>query len=45
MIQAGIARVVAPDFPIPDRWEESFKMSQSMFDEARVELTLLEIPE
>ena len=45
MIQAGVARVVAPDFPIPDRWEESFKMSQSMFDEARVELTLLEIPE
>lgn len=43
LIQAGIERVVAPDFPIPDRWAESFKMSQSMFDEAKVELTLLEV--
>jgi len=45
LIQAGISRVVAPDFPIPDRWEESFKLSKSMFDEARVELTLLELPQ
>lgn len=45
LIQAGVSRVVAPDFPIPDRWEESFKLSRSMFDEARVELTLLEVPE
>lgn len=43
LIQAGIVRVVAPDFPIPDRWEESFNMSQSMFQEASVELTLLEV--
>jgi dCMP deaminase len=43
LIQAGIKRVVAPDMPIPDRWMENFKMSQSMFKEAGVELTLIEI--
>ncbi len=43
LIQAGITRVVAPDFPIPDRWIDSFMMSQSMFREAKVDLTLLEV--
>jgi dCMP deaminase len=43
LIQAGITRVVAPDFPIPDRWIDSFTMSQSMFREAKVDLTLLEV--
>jgi len=43
LIQAGITRVVAPDFPIPDRWIDSFTMSQSMFREANVDLTLLEV--
>ncbi len=44
LIQAGVRRVVAPDLPIPDRWEESFNLSRSMFNEAKVELTLLELP-
>jgi dCMP deaminase len=43
LIQAGIRRVVAPDLPIPDRWAESFAMSQSMFKEANVQLTLLDV--
>lgn len=43
LIQAGIKRVVVPDLPIPDRWVENFKMSQSMFDEANVDLNLIEV--
>lgn len=43
LIQAGIKRVVVPDMPIPDRWSESFDMSQKMFKEATVELTLMEV--
>ena len=42
LIQAGVKRVVAPDFPIPDRWQASFTTAQTMFAEAGVELTLLE---
>lgn len=42
LIQAGIERVVVPDMPIPDRWAASFKMSQQMFEETDVELTLLD---
>jgi dCMP deaminase len=41
LIQSGIKRVVVPDMPIPDRWLESFDMSQKMFKEAGVELTLM----
>lgn len=43
LIQAGIERVVVPDMPIPDRWAVSFKMSQQMFEETDVELTLLDV--
>lgn len=43
LIQAGIKRVVAPDLPVPDRWKVSFSTSQSMFREAGVDLTLLEV--
>jgi dCMP deaminase len=43
LIQAGVSRVVAPDFPIPDRWITSFETSRSMFLEAGVELILLDI--
>jgi dCMP deaminase len=45
LIQAGIVRVVAPNFPIPDRWEASFALSRSMFNEAKVNLTLVDVPE
>jgi len=39
VIQAGITRAVsfANDNP---RWQEDFKLTQQMFKEARVELTL-----
>lgn len=43
LIQAGIKRVVAPDVPIPDRWKKSFELSMNMFEEAKVELTLLDV--
>lgn len=43
LIQAGVKRVVAPDMPIPDRWVDSFEMSRSMFKEAKLELTLMDL--
>jgi len=43
MIQAGVDRIVVPDFPIPDRWEASFKMSCQMLEETGVELTLMDV--
>ena len=43
LIQAGVTRVVVPDLPIPDRWEASFKLSQQMFEETGVELTLMDV--
>lgn len=39
VIQAGISRCVAP-FNDNPRWQEDFKLTQQMFKEARVELTL-----
>lgn len=41
LIQAGIIRVVVPPTPIPERWQDSFRMSVSMLDEAAVRLTQL----
>jgi len=43
LIQAGFSRVVVPNLPIPDRWEESFRMSQEMFREAQIELILMDV--
>jgi dCMP deaminase len=43
LIQAGFSRVVVPDLPIPDRWEESFQMSQEMFQEAQIDLVLIDV--
>lgn len=43
LIQSGIRRVVAPDHPIPDRWETSFNLSKEMFQEAGVDLVLLDM--
>ena len=43
LIQAGVTRVVAPEFPIPDRWKRSFDVSIDMFRETGVELILLEV--
>lgn len=43
LIQAGVDRVVVPDLPIPDRWAASFEMSQQMFQESGVELTLMDV--
>ena len=36
LIQAGIAKVVIPDFVEPQRWQESFDLARSMFIEAGV---------
>ena len=43
LIQSGVKRVVAPDIEIPDRWVDSFEMSRSMFKEAKLELTLMDL--
>jgi len=42
LIQAGIRRVVAPNHPIPDRWETSFNLSREMLDEAGIDFVLLD---
>jgi dCMP deaminase len=44
LIQAGIRRVVAPDHPIPDRWQTSFSLSQEMLREAEVDFVVLDCP-
>jgi len=36
IIQAGIERVVAPNF-YPDRWRESFELGNQLFREAKVD--------
>lgn len=36
LIQAGISKVVIPDFVEPQRWQESFDLARSMFIEAGV---------
>ena len=43
LIQAGIRRVVVPNTTIPDRWEESFNMSQTMFSEAGIDLIVIDV--
>jgi dCMP deaminase len=43
LIQAGIRRVVVPTTTIPDRWEESFNMSQAMFSEAGIDLIVIDV--
>jgi dCMP deaminase len=42
LIQTGIDRVVFPDIEIPERWLKSFAMSNEMFREAGVRLTLID---
>lgn len=37
VIQVGIKRVVMPDLDYPEKWVESFKLSETMFNEAGVE--------
>jgi hypothetical protein len=41
VIQAGITEVVAPRNDNP-RWQEDFKLTRAMFDEACVKLRLLD---
>lgn len=43
LLQAGIRRVVVPNTTIPDRWEESFNMSQAMFSEAGIDLIVIDV--
>lgn len=42
LIQAGVRRVIVPNTEIPDRWLESFGMSQAMFAEAGIDLVILD---
>ena len=41
LIQTGIKRIVTPDTPIPDRWEESFSASLEMLREAGIDLVIV----
>ena len=36
LIQAGINKVVVPDYVEPQRWQDSFDLARSMFIEAGV---------
>jgi deoxycytidylate deaminase len=36
LIQAGIGKVVVPDYVEPQRWQESFDLARAMFIEAGV---------
>lgn len=41
LIQTGIRRIVTPDTPIPDRWQESFSASLEMLREAGIDLVIV----
>ena len=41
LIQAGINKVVVPDFVEPQRWQDSFDLARSMFIEAGVSVQRL----
>lgn len=41
LIQKGIARLVAPDIEIPERWLANFKMGQDLLAEAGVAMVLV----
>lgn len=43
LIQVGIAKVVAPDFVMPMRWQESIQQARTAFTEAGVGVELLPI--
>ena len=36
LIQAGINKVIVPDYVEPQRWQDSFDLARSMFIEAGV---------
>jgi len=42
IIQAGINRVISYDIEIPDRWQESINLGRKLFEEAGVEMILIE---
>jgi len=41
VIQVGVKRVVMPDHEIPDRWQDSWKLTKSMFEESGVEYSFV----
>jgi dCMP deaminase len=42
LIQVGVKRVVMRAMTIPEKWQESWKLSKSMFEEAEVEIKIYE---
>ena len=43
VIQTGIRRVVMPKQDIPDHWTESWKLTQTMFEEANIEWEFIDV--
>jgi dCMP deaminase len=43
LINAGIERVVFPDFEVPERWVSNFCLAQTMFNEADVMVDAIEM--
>ena len=43
VIQTGIGRVVMPKQDIPDHWTESWKLTQTMFEEANIEWEFIDV--
>ena len=43
VIQTGIRRVVMPEQDIPDHWTESWKLTQTMFEEANIEWEFIDV--
>ena len=43
VIQTGIKRVVMPNQDIPDHWTESWKLTQTMFEEANIEWEFIDV--
>jgi dCMP deaminase len=44
IIQAGIKRVVAPQLPVPERWQDDMRMAADMLEEAGVLFETVEEP-
>lgn len=42
IIQVGVKKVVMPYQDVPEKWQESFNLTKSMFDEAGVEWKMID---
>tara|TARA_Y100001935_G_C17189828_1_gene449487 strand:+ start:344 stop:838 length:495 start_codon:yes stop_codon:yes gene_type:complete len=45
VIQVGVKKVVMPEQDIPERWQDSWSLTKSMFEEAGVEYSFIDYEE